>query len=170
MVFFQAVVIPVLLHWCATCTLTKHIEKRLDGNYKKMPRAILKKPWKQHTTKHQLYRYLPPISKTIKVWLTSHVGHCWRSKDELISDVLRWTPSHERAGVGWPTRTYLQQLCADTVWETCRKLWMVKTNGERERERESQWNPWKQHDIMMKIGNKLSNPSSSPVRGCLHLT
>ena len=28
-------------------------------------------------------------------------------KDELISDVLLWTPSHGRAKVGWPARTYL---------------------------------------------------------------
>ena len=41
------------------------------------------------------------------------MGHCWRSKDELISDVLQWTPSYERASVGWPARTYLQQLCTD---------------------------------------------------------
>ena len=51
-----------------------------------MLRAILYKPWKQHLTK-QLYGYLFPISKTIQVGLTSHVWHCWRSKDEFISDV-----------------------------------------------------------------------------------
>ena len=38
----------------------------------------------------------------------------WRSKDELISDVLLWTPSHGRAKVGRPSRTYLLHLCADT--------------------------------------------------------
>ena len=52
--------------------------------------------------------------KTIKVWQTRHMGHCWRSKDKLISDVLLWTPSHGWAKVGWPARTYIQQLCADT--------------------------------------------------------
>ena len=45
---------------------------------------------------------------------TRHMGHCWRSKDELISDVLQWAPSHGRANVGRPARTYQQQLCADT--------------------------------------------------------
>ncbi len=34
--------------------------------------------------------------------------------DDLISDVLQWTPSHGRAKVGRPARTYIQQLCADT--------------------------------------------------------
>ena len=43
-----------------------------------------------------------------------HVGHYWRSKDELISDVLLWTPSHRRSKAGRPARTYLQNLCANT--------------------------------------------------------
>ena len=53
------------------------------------------------------------ISKTIQILRTRHAGHCWRSKDELISDVLLWTSSHGRATVGQPTRNYLQQLCTD---------------------------------------------------------
>ena len=50
---------------------------------------------------------------SIQIRWARHMGHCWKSKDELISDVLQWTPSHRRARVGWPTRTYLQQLCTD---------------------------------------------------------
>ena len=56
-----------------------------------MLRAILNKSWKQHPTRHQLYGHLPPIMKTIKVRRTRHAGHCWRSRDELISHVLQWT-------------------------------------------------------------------------------
>ena len=72
------------------------------------------KSWKQHPTNHQLYGHLPPIMKTIKIRQTRHVGYCWRSRDELVSDVLLWTPSHWRAKAGRPTRTYIQQLYADT--------------------------------------------------------
>ena len=43
-----------------------------------------------------------------------HVGHYWRNKGELISDVLLWNPSHGRTREGKPGRTYLQQLCTDT--------------------------------------------------------
>ena len=32
----------------------------------------------------------------------------------MISDVLLWTPSHGRASVIRPRRTYLQLLCEDT--------------------------------------------------------
>ena len=38
----------------------------------------------------------------------------WRSRDELISDVLLWTPTHGRAKAGRPARTYIQQVCEDT--------------------------------------------------------
>ena len=34
--------------------------------------------------------------------------------DELIRDVLLWTPAHGRAKAGRPARTYIQQLCEDT--------------------------------------------------------
>ena len=79
-----------------------------------MLRAILNKSWRQHATRHQLYGHLPPITKTIQVRRTRHAGHCWRSRDELISDVLLWTPTHGRAKAGRPARTYIQQLCEDT--------------------------------------------------------
>ena len=90
--FFQTAVISILLYGCTTRTLTKRLEKKLDGNYTRMLRAILNKSWRQHPTRHQLYGHLPPITKTIQFRRTRHAGHCWRSRDELIRDVLLWTP------------------------------------------------------------------------------
>ena len=78
-----------------------------------MLQAILNKSWQQHPTRHQLYSHLPPITKTIQARQTRHAGHCWRSKDELISDVLLWTPAYDQAKAGRPARTYIQQLCED---------------------------------------------------------
>ena len=46
---------------------------------------------------------------------TRHAEHCRRSSDELIGDVLLWTPTHGRAKAGRPARTYIQQLCEDTI-------------------------------------------------------
>ena len=79
-----------------------------------MLRAILNKSWWQHPTKNQLYGHLLRITKTIQVRRTRHAGHCWRSRDELISDVLLWNPSHDRAKAEHPARTYIHQLCEDT--------------------------------------------------------
>ena len=112
--FFQAEVVSILLYGCTTWTLTKCMEKKLDGHYTRMLRAILNKSWRQHSTKQQLYSHLPPNTKTIQVRRTRHAGHCCRSKDELISDVLLWTPLYGRAKAGRPARTYIQQLCTHT--------------------------------------------------------
>ena len=112
--FFQAAVVSILLYGCTTWTLTKRLERKLDGNYTRMLRAVLNKSWRQHPTRHQLYGHLPPITKTIQVRRTRHAGHCWRSKNELISDVLQWTPTYGCAKAGRPARTYIQQLCEDT--------------------------------------------------------
>ena len=67
-----------------------------------------------NNSRHQLYGHLPPITKTIQVRQTRHAGHCWRSRDELIRDVLLWIPTYGRAKAGRPARTYIQQLCEDT--------------------------------------------------------
>ena len=98
-----------------------------------MLRAILKKSWRQHPTRHQLYGHLPPITKTIQVRRTRHAGHCWRSRDELIRDVLLWTPTHGRAKAGRPARTYIQQLCEDTG---CCPEDLLKAMNDREEWRE----------------------------------
>ena len=66
----------------------KCMKKKLDSNYTRMMWAVLNKSWRQHPTKQQLYSHLPPIMKTIQISQTRHAGHCWRSKDKLISDVF----------------------------------------------------------------------------------
>ena len=44
--FFLAAVTSILLYSCTTWTLTKRLEKKLDGNYTRMLRAILNKSWR----------------------------------------------------------------------------------------------------------------------------
>ena len=61
---------------CITLILMKHLKKKLDGNYTKMPLAILNKSWKQHPTKQHLYNHLPPVSQTIQVRGARDAGHC----------------------------------------------------------------------------------------------
>ena len=111
--FFQATVASVLMYGCTTWTLTKNMEKRLDGNYTRMLRAVLNISWKQHPTKQLLYGPLPPISQTIKERRARFAGHCWRSKAEIISDVLLWAPKHGNSSQGGRRKNYIKQLCDD---------------------------------------------------------
>ena len=99
--FFQAAVVSILLYWWSTLTLT-------------ITKTIFNMSWKQHPTKTQLYGHLPPITKTINIQRNRHAEHCWKSYDDFISDVLLWTPLHRRSKARQPTRTYIEQLFADT--------------------------------------------------------
>ena len=162
--FFQAVVTSILLYGCTTWTLTKRLEKKLDGNYTRVLRAILNKSWRQHPTRHQLYGHLPPITKTIQVRQTRHAGHWWRSRDELIRDVLLWTPTYGRAKAGRPARTCIQQLCEDTGY--CREDLSRAMNGKeewRERVRDSRatsatwW--WWWYIYINRIWHRITNNS-----------
>ena len=98
-----------------------------------MLRAILNKSWRQHPTRHRLYGHLHPITKTIQVRRTRHAGPCWRSRDELISDVLLWTPTsavqkqddqHEHT-----FSSYVR--IRDVVLKTCQRRWTIGKSGER---------------------------------------
>ena len=90
------------------------MEKKLDSNYTGMLRAVWSKSRRQHPTKQHLYGHLPPITKTIQVKRHRYAGYRWRSRDELVSDILLWTPSYGRDKVGRPARTYIPQHFADT--------------------------------------------------------
>ena len=131
--FFQAAVVSILLYGCTTWTLTKRLEKKLDSNYTRMLQAILNESCRQHPTRHQLYSHLPPITKTIQARRTRHAGHCWRSRDEHISDIFLWTPTYGRAKAGRPAQTYIQQLCEDTG---CRAEDLPETMNDRRKWRE----------------------------------
>ena len=104
--FFQAVVVSILLYESSTWTLTKRIDKRLNGNCTRMLSAILNKSWKQHPRKQHLYGHFLPISKTIQIRRTRHVRtlhekpgptHKWRSHVKPFP----WTCQY------WPTNRNL---------------------------------------------------------------
>ena len=61
--------------------------------------AVLNKSWKQHPKKLQLHFHLPPILQTIQEKQAKYAGHCWVSKDELISNILLWMATHTETPV-----------------------------------------------------------------------
>ena len=101
-----------------------------------MLRAILNRSWQQHLTRRQLYGHPPPITKTIQARRTRHAGHCWRSKDEIVSDVLLWSPAYGQSKAGRPARTFIQQLCDDTG---CNPEDLPEAMNDREAWRERVW-------------------------------
>ena len=111
-----------------------HSLEKLDGNYTRMLQAILNKSWQQHPTRHQLYGHLLPIAKTIQARRTRHAGHCWRSRDELISDVLLWTPPNmaKQKQDDQLEHTYSSYVrIRDVALKTYKRRWMMGRSGER---------------------------------------
>ena len=131
--FFQAAVVSILLYGCTTWKLTKRLEKKLDSNYTRMLRAILKKTWWQHPTRHQLYDHLPPITKTIQVRRTRHAGHCWRSGES--SWVMYSCGPPHIAGQKLDDQLEHTFNCyvriRDVVLKTCQRRWTIGRSGER---------------------------------------
>ena len=98
-----------------------------------MLRAILNKSWRQHPKRHQVYGHLPPVTKTIQVRRTIHAEHFWRSKDELISDVLQWTPAYGQAKQDDQLEhTYSSYVRIwDVALKICQRRWIIGRSGER---------------------------------------
>ncbi len=107
--FFQAAVLLILLYACTTWTLTKQMEKKLDGNNTRMLRAILKSPGgntPQSTSCTVTYVPSKLDNQTCRTLLKKQRrAHKWCS----LMD-----PSYDRAKAGQPAWTYIQQLCEDT--------------------------------------------------------
>jgi len=111
--FFRATVESVLIYGATSWSLTSSLEKKLDGAYTRMLRAVLNISWKQHPSKRELYGNLLPISTTLKDRRLRFAGHCHRSKDELVSDLILWQPKHGKRTPGRPSRTFIDQLADD---------------------------------------------------------
>ena len=156
---FQAAVVSILLYGCTTWTQNKRMEKKFDDNYARMLWAILNKSWRQHPTKQQLHGHLPHITKTIQVKRTRHARHCWRSKDELISDILVWTPSHGQTKTGRPTIYNSSVPIQDVALKTYREQWTIEIGGERGSGR-SVLVAWHDDDddVLIPIRNRILGP------------
>ena len=76
----------VLLYGSEAWTITKKHEKKLDGTYTRMLRAILNISWKEHLTKIPLYGNMPPLTSIIRIRRTRLAGHCYRSDEEIVKD------------------------------------------------------------------------------------
>ena len=112
--FFRATVESVLVYGSVSWTLTSTLEKRIDGAFTRMLRTALNKSWTDHLTNAELYGCIPHVSSTIREQRLRFAGHCWRSKNEICSEVLLWEPLQGKRSRGRPRKTYIDQLTADT--------------------------------------------------------
>ena len=78
-------------HYNVFIYYTRRLEKKLDGNYTRMLRAILDRSWQQHPTRRRLYGHLPPITKTILWWRCRWCSRYRRRKGTRRHEFKSWT-------------------------------------------------------------------------------
>ena len=118
--------------YCTTGTLTKQLEKKLRDNYTRMLRAILNKSWWQYPQATNYTATCLPSRKLYKLDESDTQGHWWRSKDELISDVLLRTPHiAEQKQDDQLEHTYSRSVrIRDVALKTCRRPCIIGRSGE----------------------------------------
>ena len=127
--FFQAAVVAIVHDRRPIWKVTKRMEKKLNGNYTRMLRAILNKSWRQHPTKQQLYGHLPPITKTMKVRRSSHAGEVRTNSWVMYSCGPLHMDEQRQDDQLEPTYSSSVPIW-DVVLKTCRKQWTTEKGGE----------------------------------------
>ena len=129
--FFQAAVVSILLYGCTTWTLTKRMEKKLDGNYTRMLQAILNKSWRQHPQNSSCTATYHPSRKLSKlddpdmqdtageIGTSSYV--MYSSRPLHIAELRLDVQLEHTYNSFVPIR--------DVALKTCRKQWTIERDG-----------------------------------------
>ena len=119
---FLATVESVLLYGSETWTITKQVEKGLDGAYTRMLRMACNVSWMQHIRNEDLYGPLPMISTKIREKRLKLAGHCIRHPEEIAHKLVLWEPTTGKRSKGRKRLTYVDMLKKDTDLETTADL------------------------------------------------
>ena len=87
---FRATVEPILLYGSETWTLSKKLEKSLDGTYTRLLMRAQNLSWKRHPSISDIYGNLPRVSALVRSRRVQFAGHCYRAESEVISSLLLW--------------------------------------------------------------------------------
>ena len=129
--FFQAAVVSILLYGCTTWTLTKRLERKLDGNYTRMLSSI-----------KQVLAITPHETPTIRTLAPHHENYTSQTNQTRGTLLEKQGRAHKRCTPVDPhiwmcksrmTSTNLQQLCEDTG---CNPEDLPEAMNDREKWRE----------------------------------
>ena len=113
---FRATMKSVLLYGSETWSVTKKLEKSVNGCYTRMLRTALNERWQQHMNNQELYESLLRVTETIRsrrLRLASHSARHNEDNEETVSKVLLWEPQHGHPKRGRPRTTYIDTIKAD---------------------------------------------------------
>ena len=80
-----------------------------------MLRVVKNVTWPKRSTNEVVYAGLPRISTTIRERRRRFSGHCSRSQNEVVSDLVLWEPKHDKRSVRGQVHTFVDLLEADSA-------------------------------------------------------
>ena len=86
--FFRACIESILLYGSETWTMKKDLQDRLDGTYTRLLMRVQNISWREHKSKTEIYNGVPQVSSILAQRRARFAGHCYRAKDQIISDVI----------------------------------------------------------------------------------
>ena len=95
-----ATVEPTLLYGSETYTLSRKLEKGLDGAYTRLLMLAQSLCWKRNPTISEIYNQLPRVSCLVKSRRVQFAGHCDRADGEVISALLLWRQDYGQRSRG----------------------------------------------------------------------
>ena len=109
---FLTTIQPILLYGSETWTLSRKIEKRLDGTYTRLLMRAKNLPWQSHPTRQQIYGNLPSVSSLVRSRRVQFAGHCHRASSEVVSSLVLW----KTESIGRRSRklTFVDTISRDT--------------------------------------------------------
>lgn len=125
---FLSTIESVLLYGCDTWTLTKSLEKKLNGCYTRLLRMSLNISWKLMLTNEQLYQELPQVADKVAERRMKLSGHCFRHPELCASSLVFWQPTKGSRGRGRPAATYIDNLRRDTGLEEISEIKSLMQN------------------------------------------
>ena len=61
---------------------------------------------REHPMKSRLYGNIPSLTSIRRIRRTRLAGHCYQSEEEIVKDVLLWTPNHGTTKPVRPIKMY----------------------------------------------------------------
>ena len=84
----MASVVSILLYGSEIWTVTKAMEKKLDGCYTKILRMVFNVSWQDNLTNKEFYGNLPPVSSKVGFRRLKLAGHYVRHPREEASKLV----------------------------------------------------------------------------------
>ncbi|XP_068671474.1 uncharacterized protein [Montipora foliosa] len=119
---FRATVESGVLYGSEKWTVTKKLEKSVNGSYTRMRGMALKVHWQQPVTNQELYGSLPSVSETIRARRLRLAGHCACRNEKTALKVLLWESSHGFPNRGRPKFKYIDTIKADTGLDNTKEI------------------------------------------------